>query len=95
MYLPLLHQYGPWVLLAAATLGFLQVTVLNRFVQRLSQRLLASELLKQAALQLPITGPLIWPLAQRTLQSVALRWLTAAVSLVYLVGAVVWFALRP
>jgi hypothetical protein len=95
MYLPLLHQYGPWVLLAGGILGILQATVFFGAVQRLNQWLLGSELVKQAFLKMPVTGELIWPVAQSLLQSAAQRWLIAAGALLYLAGAVVWFALRP
>ncbi len=95
MYLPLLHQYGPWVLLAGGILGVLQATVFYGAVQGLNQRLLGSEFVKQAFLKMPVTGEFIWPLAQSLLQSAAQRWLIAAVSLAYLAEAVVWFVLRP
>jgi hypothetical protein len=94
MFVTLLHQVGPWILLVGGIVGLLQLALFWRTVQRCGQRMLESELMLRLAKQSTLGRVTHLPLV-RFWKSPGMWWLTAALSVAYVCGAAVWFALRP
>jgi hypothetical protein len=89
-----LHRYGPWVLLALGVVSLLNVTVFYGVWQRLSLWLLAPERRERLAKHNPMLKGM-GPVTTRALQSPAMRWLGVVQAVALLVGAALWFSLRP
>jgi hypothetical protein len=94
MDVAVLHRYGPWVLLIMGLWGLVYLTLLYGTFQRLMERLLASAPMEKLAKDNEALD-LARGLAGQASRSRAMWWLSVAQVAALLIGAVVWFALRP
>jgi hypothetical protein len=89
-----LNQYGPWVLLTFGVIGLLNTTLFYGSWMRLSEWLLAPDRMEKLAKHNPMVKGM-GPIANRAMRSPVMWWMGLVQSVALLIGAAVWFSMRP